>query len=29
MLGLVRQAIIGAVARPGFVTLKNSETKTR
>ena len=28
MLGLVRQAIIGAMARPGFVTLENSETKT-
>ncbi len=28
MLGLVRQAIIGAMSRPGFVTLENSETKT-
>src|SRR6267378_2176314 len=28
MLGLVRQAIIGAMARPGFVTLEISETKT-
>jgi hypothetical protein len=28
MLGLVGQAISGAMARPGFVTLEISETKT-
>jgi hypothetical protein len=29
MNGLARQAIIGAMACPGFVTLENSESKTR